>query len=149
MDPGSRESAWLDVERYAAIRLELEALLSRSQEVIACAQATREQVRQGRSRREVLHDSAYARLVARLESMPVIEQAKGIVMAQQGCGPEEAFDLLRRASQRTNVKLSELAAQIVEQVASGSNGTQVTPLQLGATGNLPSGSATRARPPAR
>jgi hypothetical protein len=96
-----------------------------------------------------LHDSAYARLVARLESMPVIEQAKGIVMAQQGCGPEEAFDLLRRASQRTNVKLSELAAQIVEQVASGSNGSPVTPLQLGATRNLPSGSATRTRPPAR
>lgn len=32
--------------------------------------------------------------------MPLIEQAKGIIMAREGCGPEEAFDLLRRASQR-------------------------------------------------
>jgi len=52
-----------------------------------------------------------------LEPMPVIEQAKGIVMAQQRCGPDEAFDLLRRASQRKNVKVSVLAAQIVEQIA--------------------------------
>ena len=35
--------------------------------------------------------------VAELDTMPVIEQAKGILMAQHGCGPEEAFDLLRRA----------------------------------------------------
>ena len=50
--------------------------------------------------------------------MPVIEQAKGILMAQQRCGPEEAFELLRRASQRANVKVNVLAEQIVEQVAS-------------------------------
>lgn len=49
--------------------------------------------------------------------MPVIEQAKGVLMAQNRCGPEEAFDLLRLASQRANVKVSVLAAQIVEQVA--------------------------------
>jgi len=48
--------------------------------------------------------------------MPVIEQAKGIVMAQQRCGPDEAFDLLRRASQRFNVKISVLAAQMIEQI---------------------------------
>jgi len=59
--------------------------------------------------------------------MPVIEQAKGIVMAQQGCGPEEAFDLLRRASQRSNVKRHVLAEQIVEQIASGSSASNVTP----------------------
>jgi AmiR/NasT family two-component response regulator len=38
-------------------------------------------------------------------------------MAQYRCPPEEAFDLLRRASQRANVKVSVLAAQIVEQTA--------------------------------
>jgi AmiR/NasT family two-component response regulator len=54
---------------------------------------------------------------AKIDTMPVIEQAKGILMAQNRCGPEEAFDLLRRASQRANIKLSVLAAQIVEQVA--------------------------------
>jgi AmiR/NasT family two-component response regulator len=66
----------------------------------------------------MLHDSAFARLQARLDSMPVIEQAKGIVMAQNRCGPEQAFDLLRRASQRANVKVSVLAERIVQQVAS-------------------------------
>jgi hypothetical protein len=57
------------------------------------------------------------RLKARLRTMPVIEQAKGIVMAREGCGPEEAFDLLRRSSQRANLKVHVLAAFLVEQIA--------------------------------
>ena len=48
-----------------------------------------------------------------LGSMPVIEQAKGILMAQHGGGPEEAFDLLRRASQRFNIPVRVLAARLV------------------------------------
>src|SRR5215831_6410167 len=47
-----------------------------------------------------------------LGATPVIEQAKGILMAQRGCGPEEAFDLLRRASQRFNVPVRVLAARL-------------------------------------
>jgi hypothetical protein len=77
-----------------------------------------DQIQNGRPQREILHDSAFARLQARMDSMPVIEQAKGILMAQHRCGPDEAFDLLRRASQRANVKVSVLAAQMVEQIAS-------------------------------
>jgi AmiR/NasT family two-component response regulator len=45
--------------------------------------------------------------------MAVIEQAKGVLIAQQGCDPNEAFDLLRRTSQRSNVPVRELAEQIV------------------------------------
>ena len=56
-------------------------------------------------------------LQARLDTLPVIEQAKGIVMAQRQCGPDDAFDLLRRASQSANVKVSVLAERIVEQAA--------------------------------
>ena len=74
-----------------------------------------------------LPGSEYARLQARLDTMPVIEQAKGIVMAQQRCGPDEAFDLLRRASQRFNVKVSVLAAQMVEQIASPATGNSAMP----------------------
>jgi hypothetical protein len=48
--------------------------------------------------------------------MPVIEQAKGILMAQHGCGPDEAFDLLRRASQRFNVPVRSLAVRLVYNV---------------------------------
>jgi len=66
--------------------------------------------------------SELARLKARLASMPVIEQAKGIVMARAGCGPEEAFDLLRRASQRANVKVHVMAARLVGQVADTGRG---------------------------
>lgn len=48
-----------------------------------------------------------------LESRAVIEQAKGVLMSEQGCGPKQAFELLRQASQRENVKLRDIAARIV------------------------------------
>jgi len=79
-----------------------------------------------------LHRSAYARLKARQETLAVIEQAKGMIMAQQRCGPDEAFTLLRRVSQRTNIKLHVLAAQIVEHIACADNYDNVTPISLGA-----------------
>src|SRR5262245_18401383 len=53
---------------------------------------------------------------AQLDTMPVIEQAKGILMAQQDRGPDETFDLLRRASQRFNVPVRVLAARLVHGV---------------------------------
>ncbi len=57
--------------------------------------------------------SAHARLQARLKSMPVIEQAKGIIMVQCGWPEDRAFEALRRASQRENMKLRDIAAKIV------------------------------------
>lgn len=50
-----------------------------------------------------------------MESRAVIEQAKGVLMAgNRELTPDGAFDLLRKASQRENVKLREIAARIVE-----------------------------------
>jgi GAF domain-containing protein len=50
-----------------------------------------------------------------MRSRAVIEQAKGVLMAQSPTlGPDEAFDVLRRASQRENVKLREIAQRIVD-----------------------------------
>ena len=49
-----------------------------------------------------------------MESRATIEQAKGILMAQSRITPDEAFQLLVRASQRENRKLREIAAGIVE-----------------------------------
>jgi AmiR/NasT family two-component response regulator len=89
--------------------------------------------RTGRPQREVLRDSAMTRLRAQLDSLPVIEQAKGILMAQQRCGPEEAFDLLRRASQRANVKVHVLAAQIIAQVASPPDEARAEPTKPAAS----------------
>jgi len=63
---------------------------------------------------------------AQLGAVPVIEQAKGILMAQHGCGPEEGFDLLRRASQQFNVPVRVLAARLVHRVQRP--GPQVAPV---------------------
>ncbi len=133
VDPGLRNSAQLDTEPFEALRLESRALRLLSAEARARARATCHQLRLGRSQREARGESAFARLQSRMATMPVIEQAKGIVMAQQRCGPEEAFDLLRRASQRTNVKLHVLAEQIVRVIASGKDGGNVMPISLGST----------------
>src|SRR5215467_6467756 len=46
----------------------------------------------------------------------VIEQAKGLLAARLGCDPEEAFEHLSRMSQTSNVRLAELAAQLVSSV---------------------------------
>lgn len=52
-----------------------------------------------------------------LLSRSVIDQAIGIVMARTRCGPEEAFATLRTSSQRRNVKLRVIAAEVVSAVA--------------------------------
>ena len=62
---------------------------------------------------ELLRDLATARLQAQLETMPGIEQAKDMIMDQEGCTAEEAFDLLRKASQSSNLPVRKLAALIV------------------------------------
>ena len=61
-------------------------------------------------------------LKRKMESLPVIEQAKGILIGAEGCTPDEAFDILRRASQRENVKLRQVAARIVEGAVTGRRG---------------------------
>jgi hypothetical protein len=54
-----------------------------------------------------------------LSSRAVIEQAKGIIMAQRGCGPDEAFAHLTELSSRQERKLRDVARDIVEQVSRG------------------------------
>jgi AmiR/NasT family two-component response regulator len=95
----------------------MEGNIRRLEDSCARMQVTRDQIRAGRSQRELLHHSAYARLEARLATMPVIEQAKGILMAQTGCTAEQAFHMLRQASQRSNIKIRDLASQIIYRAA--------------------------------
>ncbi len=54
-----------------------------------------------------------------MESRAVIEQAKGVLMAQRHVSAEQAFDLLRDASQRYNRKLRDIAAGIVASTQQG------------------------------
>jgi GAF domain-containing protein len=49
-----------------------------------------------------------------MQSRAVIEQAKGVLMAQRRVDAEQAFEILREASQRYNRKLREIALGIVE-----------------------------------
>jgi len=49
-----------------------------------------------------------------MKSRATIEQAKGIIMSTTGCGADEAFEMLTRQSQQQNVKLRELADEIVK-----------------------------------
>ncbi len=53
-----------------------------------------------------------ADLLAGLESRDVIGQAKGILMERYKVTPSEAFDLLVTASQNSNRKLRDLAAEL-------------------------------------
>lgn len=47
-----------------------------------------------------------------LKSRDVIGQAKGIIMGRDGVTDDEAFDRLKRASQRVNLKLTEVADRV-------------------------------------
>ncbi|WP_432574135.1 ANTAR domain-containing protein [Kineococcus sp. SYSU DK005] len=54
-----------------------------------------------------------------MTSRAVIEQAKGVLIAQLHCTPEEAFAHLVRRSQNTNRKLRQIAAEIVQRATGG------------------------------
>jgi hypothetical protein len=114
-------------ERIAATRLALSDNFARLTESRVRLRETLACLRNGRSEREILHDVAYARLVARLHTMPVIEQAKGILMAESNCTADEAFAMLRSASQRSNTKLRDLAEDIVRRVSGGGPGGPAQP----------------------
>jgi len=68
----------------------------------------------------MLSGSEEARLLGLLQNWAVIEQAKGIMMATYRCGPDEAFTLLRSASQRADVQVHVLAARLVERATTRS-----------------------------
>jgi len=50
---------------------------------------------------------------AAMATRAVIEQAKGLLIAQRHCTPDEAFQILVRASTRSNRKLRDIAAELV------------------------------------
>jgi len=103
--------------RSLELRQQTERVLAEAQAIQRIITDARRERRSSREGRERLQQSEYARLLARLDSMPVIEQAKGIIMAQSRCAEAEAFTRLRRASQHTNVPVRDLAAQIVATAA--------------------------------
>lgn len=51
-----------------------------------------------------------------LASRSVIDQALGVLMAENRCDREEAFGILRQASQNRNVKLRDVAAGVIHSI---------------------------------
>ena len=56
-------------------------------------------------------------LYAALEHCTVIDTALGVVMGQNHCDHDTAFNILRRAASSRNLKLRDLAASVVESVS--------------------------------
>jgi anti-anti-sigma factor len=73
-----------------------------------------------------------AQLREALSSRAIIDQAKGIIMARHGTDADAAFAELVRRSQHANVKLREVARQLVAEVSSG------PPVRALTSGRLPS-----------
>ena len=58
-----------------------------------------------------------AQLEQALQSRTVIDQAIGIIMAESRCDADQAFATLTRASNNRNIKLRDLASEIVMRVS--------------------------------
>jgi GAF domain-containing protein len=69
-------------------------------------------------------------LQAALATRAVIDQAIGLIMGQQGCTADQAFGILRKASQIRNVKLYALCTELLTRIS----------------GSPPSGGTLRPRP---
>lgn len=59
------------------------------------------------------HRSLAAQMRTAMASRATIEQAKGVIMATTGCGPDEAFDQLVQQSQHQNEKLRDVAEALI------------------------------------
>ena len=75
-----------------------------------------------RVRRDETDAEVQLALAGITEHRAVIEQAKGMVMAANGCDEEEAFRHLRRCSQHANLKVNEVARRLVAAVVAPEGG---------------------------
>ena len=67
-----------------------------------------------------LYDATAAlarQMQAAMESRAVIEQAKGIIIGERRCTPDEAFAVLTALSQSSNRKVRDVAAALVDRAA--------------------------------
>ena len=74
-----------------------------------------------RQARRLLGPKARAQVAAMnlgeaMTSRAVIDMAKGIVMGERKCGPDAAFEHLRRISQTEHRKLRDVAQDLIDQV---------------------------------
>ena len=62
--------------------------------------------------------SLAAQMQTAMESRGVIDQAKGIIMGRNRCSADEAFTIMVTMSQRRNIKLRNLAQELVDRTSS-------------------------------
>lgn len=109
--PTDVEEVAASLNFYGKRRLELggqevSAAESFAQQLAAAIQS----VEAFRSTAKLAHDMAEA-----MRSRAVIEQAKGIIMADKHVDADQAFDQLAQLSQQANVKLRDVASRLVEE----------------------------------
>jgi AmiR/NasT family two-component response regulator len=67
---------------------------------------------------EVLHRSSAARLtaeqIATLRADAAVDHAVGVIVAQRGCDPTEAYVVLHETAQRLDLRPRDVAARLVE-----------------------------------
>lgn len=111
----------LQGEAKAALNLYSDRLGQFSGDAVAGAAAFADEA--SRSLRLALriaqHSEKSADLKSALESRTVIDIAVGIIMAQSRCSQEAAFGFLRKASSHRNIKIREVAAQVVAGIGTG------------------------------
>lgn len=60
-----------------------------------------------------------AHLQTAMVSRATIDQAIGVLMSQSHCSPQAAFDILSRASMNRNIKLRDVAGEIIGRISGG------------------------------
>lgn len=90
-------------------------------DAVAAAEALVQQASKGLSlvlRMAKLEDTREG-MSAAMQSRTVIDLATGAIMAQNRCGQDSAFGVLKRASNTRNMKLRDVAAAVVASIAGG------------------------------
>lgn len=62
------------------------------------------------------HEETQHDLDAAMRSRTTINLAVGIIMGQNRCSQQEAFEVLSKTSSNRNIKVRDLAAELVKQV---------------------------------
>ncbi|GGG52029.1 RNA-binding protein [Kocuria dechangensis] len=113
MELGEEASAGINLYSDQPDKYDDAAIEAIQHEVLLASKALRLAVRLAR------HREAEADLAAAMRSRTAIDLAVGIVMGQNRCSQEQAVEILKAASSHRNVKLRDLAAELVASVSKG------------------------------
>jgi len=109
-----RKPADTDEREQEVQALRADVVVAKHKITLLQAQAARREDELATMRARALDlENELAGLQVAFKTRAVIDQAKGILMAERRCTADEAFAILTQASQRSNTKLHTLAERIV------------------------------------